>query len=266
MDGINCNHYVADLMWKRRFKKAWSVYRHVSAIRGLLQWTGWWKYIVLFLNTLVAYMAAYWVSITSSLSPAIVVLFGLGCFALVLLIAGFGAALYRVIAAENVTLPSKGPQRSAEQESSARWPDFELLRSNEPDGLAIRIRNNTQTTCPECNAHLSYLGLISENNGRVERNAGMFTGKVLLKTQAISPGQESDKGYIAKMPSAKYSFFTVADAETGEPQSFRQPGTYVADINITVRSPDGQKHIPAQQFFKWNRGEAPQFVDFPVLR
>src|SRR2546426_349941 len=33
-------------MGKGRLRKAWDMYRHIAAIRGLLQWIGLWKYAV----------------------------------------------------------------------------------------------------------------------------------------------------------------------------------------------------------------------------
>ncbi len=81
-------------MWKR-LKRAWTVYRHVSALRGLLQWTGGWKYVIVVCDFFASAALAEWTKVTAYLPAPIVVLIGIFGFAGFLMVAGFALAFWR---------------------------------------------------------------------------------------------------------------------------------------------------------------------------
>jgi hypothetical protein len=82
-------------VWKRTWKailKAWSLYRHGTALKGLLESLGIWKWAVFLVAAVMSAVYTAW----SGLSPEFKVLAGLGGFAGLLFVAGFGMVFVRV--------------------------------------------------------------------------------------------------------------------------------------------------------------------------
>ena len=101
-------------MWKRFWKivaTAWGLYRQGTALKGLLQSLGLWKYVALAGAAVLSVMYAMW----SGLTPVLQVLVGVVGFAALLLVAGFGVILVRVW---------KQPTRSASDPGAASASTF----------------------------------------------------------------------------------------------------------------------------------------------
>lgn len=84
-------------LWTKRLKSAWSTYRHIAAVKGLLEWIGIWKWIApagaLAVGTITAYVA--------SLPLYARLLTGLAASSLSVCLAGFVVCLVRVVRHEN---------------------------------------------------------------------------------------------------------------------------------------------------------------------
>ena len=234
-------------MWKRRFKKLWAAYRDVSDVRGLLQWLGGWKYVVLLSDSIVSYMVGHLASGTANLPNPIAVLVGLLCFALVLLVVGLAVALWRIVVEE---LPPK-PKR--------RWPDLLLRMGMTNNGLLLWVENQTDHPIKDCALFLVQLQRYSEH---MQNFTPQAVGSIwLMKPQTLSPGAESPPGYLAEIPHVDRGFLTTHDATGKNPSvSVRGEGIWRARINVLVSD---KLYAQEKVFFKWKNGSMPEYIRDP---
>lgn len=84
-------------MWGKRFKAAWAAYRQVAAVKGLLEWTGAYKWFVGALLVLIGVVTAHLAALPIHLK----ILAGLTVSILLLFFAGVATCLVRVVRTES---------------------------------------------------------------------------------------------------------------------------------------------------------------------
>jgi hypothetical protein len=103
-------------MAKGRLRKAWDIYRHIAAFRGLLQWIGWWKYVVIGVSVMGGAIVTTIESSNSLSWPIRLLVFGGVFVALVFVLLQIAIFLRALEAAEMQTVeqtthvPIEGPE------------------------------------------------------------------------------------------------------------------------------------------------------------
>jgi len=236
-------------MWKQRLKKVWAAYRHVSAVRGLLQWLGWWKYLVLLCNATFSVMIGYWASHIANFTKPIAILIGLLSFAAVLLIVVLGVAMRRIIAEE---IPPK---------PNSRWPDLLLRTGMTDDGLLVWLENQTDHAIKDCSLFLAQIHRYSEQTRSF--SSRMLSGVTLIRTQTLSAHDTSSVGYFIRLPDTRRKFLTTPDAMNERPEVvINEAGIWKATINVIVGD---ELHAEEHLCFKWQHGSMPEYTRQPKV-
>lgn len=234
-------------MWKRQFKKVWALYRHVSAVRGLLQWLGWWAPLLLAANTAASAMLGYWASHVANVPTPLAIVLGLFCLVALLFLVALAIALWRV---------SKEELRPKVR---SYFPDLRLGMGVADDGLLLWLENQSSSSIEGCTLFIEQLAHYSEKD-RSFCGRSPLTGVWLIKPAVIRSRSQSDVGYVVRLVNPDTKFLEIPDATGTRPVLFiREPGIWRATINLITSEKCHQEHV----FFRWTSGQMPEFIRDP---